>query len=154
MKLLGRVAAAVLCGLLLAVAPVSAQTDWEGTYEFTEVGGKNAGGATMVVTHQLVVFKTVGELGATLTSNGYQTSINLNCSVKVEGRRLMVYFESYGHDNMFNLNEKGDLLLTLERRAVRGKPTILTYWGKFTPVLLSKVKSGKVYFTKSRRTSI
>jgi ABC-type dipeptide/oligopeptide/nickel transport system ATPase component len=55
---------------------------------------------------------------------------------------------------MFNLDEKGDLLLTLVGKPLSGKSTVLTYWGKFTPAVLSKVKSGKVYFTKSRRTNL
>ncbi|MEP7213106.1 MAG: DUF5991 domain-containing protein [Acidobacteriota bacterium] len=150
MKLLGRVTAAILCGLVLGIVSVSAQGNWPGTYEYTEVGGRNAGGAAMVVTHELKVFKIAGGLGATLESNGYQTSINLNCTVKVDRERLMLYFDSYGPDNMFETNEKGDLLLTLVRRPVRGKAAILTYWGKFSPVVLSRVKSGKIYFTRSK----
>ena len=132
-----------------AVATATAQSGWVGTYEYTEVGGRTGSGAAMVVTHVLKVFKTAGGLAATLESNGYQTSINLNCTVKVEGEKLNLYFESYGPDNMFEMNEKGDLLLTLVRRPVRGKAAILTYWGKFTPVVLSKVRSGKIYFTRS-----
>jgi hypothetical protein len=50
---------------------------------------------------------------------------------------------------MFELYEPGDLLFTLERKAGKGKPVILTHWGKFTPNVTKYEKSGKVYFEKS-----
>ena len=151
MKLLGRVSAVILCGL--ALAATFAQSGWQGTYEFTEVGGKTTGGSVIVVTHQLKVFEKAGGLGATLTSNGYQTSTDLNCSVKIEGRKLQVYFESYGKDNMFNLVEKGDLLLTLERTTVRGKSAVVTHWGTVRPIMPRHEKPGR-YFTKTGKTHL
>jgi hypothetical protein len=39
--------------------------------------------------------------------------------------------------------------LTLERKTVKGKPVILTYWGKFTPAIEKNGKSGNVYFEKA-----
>ena len=134
----------------LLFGAASAQTDWKGSYSFDENGGKNAGGIAILITHELNVFDSEdGGLAASIESNGYQTSRNLICTAKVEGSKLMIYFQSYGENNMFEPYEPGDLLLTLERKTVKGKTTILTYWGKFTPAIEKNEKSGKVYFEKS-----
>src|SRR5688572_20994513 len=80
----------------------SAQADWKGLYTFDEDGGKNAGGTAVLISHELNVFDDgAGGLAASLESNGYQTSSNLLCSTKVVGPKLMIYFQTYGEDNMF-----------------------------------------------------
>lgn len=139
----------IVLGLLVFSMHVSAQNDWKGSYGFDENGGKNAGGAVIFISHELNVFDNGDGPAATLQSNGYQTSSNLICSVKTAGSKLMIYFQSYGEDNMFEPYNPGDLLLTLERKSGKGKPVILTYWGKFTPAIPKNEKSGKVYFERS-----
>jgi hypothetical protein len=135
--------------LLSASLVINAQSSWKGTYSFDENGGKNAGGTAILITHELEVFDGgEGGLAASLTSNGYQTSRDLICTAKVEGEKLMIYFQSYGENNMFEPYEPGDLLVTLETKAVKGKTTLLTYWGKFTPIIEKNEKTGKVYFEK------
>jgi hypothetical protein len=123
-----------------------AQNDWKGSYSFDENGGKNAGGAVIFISHELSIFDADDELAGRLQSNGYQTAADLICSTKVEGSKLLVYFQSYGEDNMFEPYKPGDLLLTLERKNEKGKVVILTYWGKFTPAIPKNSKTGKVYF--------
>jgi hypothetical protein len=86
---------------------------------------------------------------ATLQSNGYQTSKDLICTAKASGDKLSVYFESYGENNVFETYEPGDLLFTLERKTVKNKTEILTFWNKFLPVVPKNEKSGKVYFVKT-----
>ena len=128
---------------------VSAQPDWKGDYEFDENGGKNASGIAVVISHELSVFDDgEGGVAARLESNGFQTSSNLVCSAKVVGPKLMIYFQSYGEDDMFEPYKAGDLLLTLERKTDKGKSVVLTHWGKFTASIPRNEKSGKVYFTK------
>ena len=136
-------------GLLSLSIHASAQNDWKGTYSFDENGGKNAGGTTIFISHELSVFDGDAGLAARLQSNGYQTSSDLICTAKVEGSKLLIYFQSYGEDNMFELYKPGDLLFTLERKLEKGKPIVLTYWGKFTPAIPGNQKSGKVYFQRS-----
>jgi hypothetical protein len=138
----------IALGLLIFSMQVTAQSDWKGSYGFDENGGKNAGGTVIFISHELNVFDDGDGLAATLASNGYQTSANLICSTKIVGSKLMIYFQSYGEDNMFEPYKPGDLLLTLERKAGKGKPVILTYWGKFTPSVPKNEKTGKVYFEK------
>jgi len=126
-----------------------AQNTWIGSYLFEEDGGKNAGGAAIFIGHELNIFEGDGGLVATLQSNGHQTSAELVCSTKVDGSRLMIYFESYGENNRFEHYESGDLLFSLERKAEKGTTTVLTHWGKFTPAFPKYQKPGKVYFEKT-----
>lgn len=138
--------------LVFALACVSAaftQAEWVGTYSFEEDGGRNAGGTAIYIVHELVVMETDGGFRGTLKSNGYQTSKDLNVTAKVKGTKLEIYFDSYGEDNVFETYSPGDLLLTLETRTAKGKTELLTWWGKFTPVIPEKPKTGKVFFVKS-----
>lgn len=130
--------------------PAQAQRSWNGTYEYGENGGKTAGGSVIFIQHDITVDTDNGKLSAFISSQGYQTSKALNCTAQIVGNRLKIYFNSYGEGNMFEPYQKGDLLLTLERRRVRGRDTILTYWNKFEPSALSKWKNGRIYFRKSK----
>lgn len=136
--------------LLVTAVVASAQNGWAGTYVFEEDGGRNAGGTAIFITHELNVMETDDGLRATIQSNGYQTSKDLICTAKAAGNKLSIYFESYGENNMFESYSPGDLLLTLEKRTAKGKTQLLTFWGKFEPVIPEKPQSGKVFFVKSK----
>ena len=138
--------------MLLFAVSAAAQKEWVGTYTFDEDGGKNAGGTVIFIAHQMTVMETDDGLIAQLESNGYQTSKDLNCKAKINGNKLEIYFDGYGENNVFETYEKGDLLLTLERRIAKGKPELLTFWGKFTPIVPKNEKSGKAYFVKTSRS--
>jgi hypothetical protein len=142
---------ALVCLMLLLAISAAAQKEWVGTYAFDEDGGKNAGGTVIFIAHQLTVMEADDGFIAHLESNGYQTSKDLNCRAKVNGSKLEIYFDSYGENNIFETYEKGDLLLTLERRAVKGKQELITFWGKFTPVVPKNEKTGKSYFVKASK---
>jgi hypothetical protein len=128
-----------------------AQSDWVGTYTFDEDGGRNAGGTAIFISHELVVMETDDGLRATLQSNGYQTSKDLICTAKVNGTKLDIFFESYGENNVFESYSPGDLLLALEKKTLKGKTELLTWWGKFTSIIPEKPKTGKVFFVKSKK---
>lgn len=147
MKFLSKIGACCLLFFVFSIA-THAQNDWVGAYEFDEDGGKNAGGSAIFVTHELEIRQTDDGLMAFIQSNGYQTSKDLICTTKIEGNKLLIYFESYGENNSFESYETGDLLLTLEKQTVKGKTQILTHWNKFEPVVLKPEKSRKVYFRK------
>ncbi len=148
MKNLSKIFVSILF-LLVFCWPANAQKEWLGSYSFDEDGGKNAGGATIFIAHQIDIKEAEDGLIALIQSNGYQTSKDLICTTKIEGAKLLIYFDSYGENNLFEPYEKGDLLLTLERKTVKGKTEILTFWGKFQPVVPKNEKTGKVYFQKS-----
>ena len=145
-----RAAVSLLFAFVLATVSF-AQSEWAGTYTFDEDGGKNAGGTTIFISHELVVMETDDGLRATLQSNGYQTSKDLVCTAKVNGTKLEIYFESYGENNVFESYSAGELLLTLEKKTLKGKSELLTWWGKFTPIIPEKPKTGKVFFVKSKK---
>jgi len=136
--------------IMLFCWSANAQKEWLGSYTFDEDGGKTAGGTAIFIAHQLDVSESDDGLIATLQSNGYQTSKELMCTARVEGAKLLIYFDSYGENNVFEPFEPGDLLLTLERKTVKGKTELLTYCGKFTPVVPKNEKTGKAYFTKNK----
>ena len=143
-----RLLRAAVISVLVPIA-LYAQSDWKGSYSFSENGGRTAGGTAILITHELEIFEGGDGLAATLESNGYQTSTELVCSAKVEGSRLTIIFENYGENNIFEPYKQGDVLLTLERKVEKGKPAIFTYWGKFTPSVPKNEKSGKLYFEKT-----
>jgi len=137
--------------ILLFSLAANAQKEWLGSYVFDEDGGKTAGGTAIFISHQIDVVEADDGLIATVQSNGYQTSKDLICTTRAEPGKLLVYFDSYGENNIFEPYEKGDLLFTLERKTVRGKTEILTFWGKFLPSVPKNEKTGKVYFQKSSK---
>jgi hypothetical protein len=127
-------------------AAISAQDRWTGIYEFNEDGGKTAGGTPVTVHHEIRVLDPGDGLIAMIKSQGYQTSRDLVCTAKIEGSKLKIYLEEYGEDNVFETYRKGELLLTLERKAEKGKAVLLTHWGAFKPIVPSNERSGRVYF--------
>lgn len=135
--------------ILSLAASSFAQNAWIGSYEYGENGGKNAGGAVIYIHHKITVEMDNNKLSAFISSQGYQTSKALTCTAKIVGNKLQIYFNAYGEDNMYEPYKKGDLLLTLERRRIRGRNVILTHWHKFEPAALSKWKNGGVYFRKT-----
>ena len=141
----------MVCLMLLLAAFAAAQKGWVGTYTFDEDGGRNAGGTAIFIAHELTLMETDDGLIAHLESNGYQTSKDLNCKARVNGNKLEILFDSYGENNIFESYNKGDLLFTLERRISKGKPELITFWGKFTPIIPKNEKTGKVYFVKSEK---
>lgn len=151
MRKITRIAQIVVVTLFLSVFSL-AQSDWPGSYEFHENGGKTAGGSAILISHEISVIDSGDGLTATIQSNGYQTSSDLVCTAKIEGSKLLIYFQNYGEDNMFEPYQQGDLLLTLERKTGKGKPVILTHWGKFTPSVPKNERSGKVYFEPVKKT--
>jgi hypothetical protein len=136
--------------LLVVCAASYAQSAWVGSYEFTESGGKTAGGTAIVITHEIDVSEGENGLIAMIQSNGYQTSRELVCTARVEWGKLNIYFENYGENNMFEPYEQGDLLLSFVYKTAKGKTELITTWGKFMPVISKNEVSGKVYFRKTQ----
>jgi hypothetical protein len=125
------------------------QSAWEGTYTYQEGGGRTAGGTGEFVEHTLVIRRRGEELSADIDANGFQTSRSLRCSAKAEGDKLNLYFQGYREGNVFTPYQKGQLLLTLERSTVGGRPRVLTYWGAYQPAF-SSARGGRVYFKKTK----
>ncbi|MEK7723920.1 MAG: DUF5991 domain-containing protein [Acidobacteriota bacterium] len=139
--------------LMLSVAFVftaNAQTaKFVGTYEFSEDGGKTAGGTAIYVGHDLNI-KADGT--ATLTANGYQTSKDIIAKTKMVGTKLQLIFDKYNAEgfNTFESYKGGELLFTLEWKTVKGKKVLWTTFGKYEPAAIGFKKTGGVYFKKSK----
>jgi hypothetical protein len=118
---------------LAAVESAQGRDGWEGSYEFSEGGGRSAGGAGMIVTHKLVIYRRGDALPCDLDADGFQTSVSFRCDAREEGGKLNIYFDGYREGNAFARYRKGQLLLTLERATVRGKSRLLTHWGAYQP---------------------
>jgi hypothetical protein len=147
MKFLSKISFVFLLSLFLYFT-VNAQSEWIGSYQFDEDGGKTVGGTAIFVTHQIDILEGDDGLIAMIQSNGYQTSRDLVGTTKIQGDKLLVHFDSYGENNVFETYKKGDMLFTLERKTVKEKTEILTFWDKFQPVVPKNEKGGKVYFQK------
>lgn len=150
MRFSGRFISAVFALFTLVLGVCAQSLSWTGNYDFVEDGGKTAGGTPIIITHDLEIVDGGDGLVAKLTSNGYQTSADLNCVAKAAGQKLLIYFDSYGENNMFERYKKGDLLLTLELKGGKGKEEILTHWGAFRPSIEKNLKSGKEYFKRAQ----
>lgn len=141
--------AIILCLSFVAFA----QTNWTGEYFFGEDGGETAGGTKIYIAHTVKITEKDGKPDAHIYSQGYQTSRDIYADVKTAGDKIMFYFREKGEDHVLGDFEKGDLLLTLEKKKIGGKEKILTFWNAFIPVLESNEKSGEVYFEKVKEKS-
>jgi Family of unknown function (DUF5991) len=133
---------------LVVIDPAQGRDAWEGTYEFSEGGGRSAG-AAMIVTHTLVIRKHDDVPDCDLDADGYQTSVSLRCDARKENGKLNIYFNSYREGNTFARYRKGQLLLTLERTTVGGKPRLVTHWGAYQPTF-DPTRDGRVCFKKTK----
>lgn len=143
------VAAALAAGCgILATGGARAEKapDWQGRYSYTEDGGKNAGGAAMIVTHEIAVTRDGMQYKAEITANGYQTQTHMFAQGTASGAKLQLRFERDGDDQMFKGRYKpGALLLELER----GSGTrVLTHWGAYTPATRERFRNPGVYFKR------
>jgi hypothetical protein len=140
----------VLFFLFCLAFSTSAQTNWPGEYFFGEDGGETVGGTKIYIAHTLKIRNDGDKLTAHLYSQGYQTSKDIYADVKTEGNKLRLYFREKGKDHVFGDYQKGDLLLSLERKTIAGKDKILTFWEKFQPTVPANEKSGAVYFQRKK----
>ncbi len=142
----GRLAAAFVALALAAGAARAEAPDWSGTYAYTEDGGRTAGGAPIVITHEIAVTRAGGRYKAEIIANGYQTSRHVLASADVSGAKLALRFERDGEGQMFKDQFKpGALLLELERGGGR---RILTHWGAYTPAARERFRNPGVYFKR------
>jgi hypothetical protein len=139
--------------LMLSVAfvfSVNAQSsNYVGNYEFSEDGGKTAGGTAVFVGHGLKI-KSDGT--AIVTADGYQTSKHIIAKTKMVGKKMQLIFEKYDAENHAGPEtlSEGDLLLTIEWKTVKGKKVLWTTFDKHTPSVFDAKKGGGIYFKKSK----
>lgn len=133
---------------LFAVISANAQKNYVGSYEFSEDGGKTAGGTVVYVGHDLQI-KSDGT--ATLTANGFQTAKDYICKTKIVGSKLQIIFQKNNPEREATSEpyKGGEILLTLEWKTVKGKKVLWTTFGKYRPSVNEAKKGGGIYFKKS-----
>jgi hypothetical protein len=130
---------------LAGAARAEKAPDWTGTYSYTESGGRNAGGAAIVVTHEIALTRAGGGYRAEITANGYQTQVQIHALGAVAGNKLQIRFEKDGEEQMFKGRyQPGALLLELERSGAR----LLTHWGAYTPATTERFRNPGAYFKR------
>jgi len=73
------------------------------------------------------------------------TLIRWRAKVQGDDESIDLILDSYSPESMLGLHEIGDILWTLRKEENK----ILTYWGKWSPMLVQNQESGKVYFVKN-----
>jgi Family of unknown function (DUF5991) len=122
--------------------------NYVGSYEFSEDGGKTAGGTAVFVGHDLTIN---ADGSGKLTAAGYQTSKELFVKTKLVGSKLQILFVEYGEDQTVPTELKADtLLLTLEYKTVKKKKVLWTTFSGYAPVVFDAKKGGGIYFKKSK----
>jgi hypothetical protein len=141
-------AAALAAGIGLSASGAARAEgpSWQGHYSYTEEGGRNAGGAAIIVTHEIAVTRDGTQYKAEITANGYQTQTHVLAQGTATGNKLQLRFERDGAEQMFKGRYKpGALLLELERN---GATRILTHWGAYTPATRERFRNPGVYFKR------
>lgn len=140
-------AATIIATGLGAGAARAEAPEWAGNYSYTEDGGRNAGGAAIIVTHEISVTREGAQYTAEITANGYQTQVQIFALGAASGNKLQLRFERDGGEQMFKGRYKpGALLLELERS---GGKRVLTHWGAYTPATRERFRNPGVYFKRN-----
>jgi|ERR1700730_6150829 len=131
---------------------------WEGTYTFSENGGKTASGTSILIEHKVTIYRVSDRLMANIDADGYQTAVAINCDTAVSGRRIDLLYKNRREVDMSSQEfdsaggirdryRRGELLLTLEKPLSSRSSRITTYWVGYQPVEI-RSKNGRVYFRK------
>lgn len=132
----------------------TATSSWIGTYEFGDDSGQTAGGSSTLVDRTITIKMSGAKTVAIFSSEGYQSDEKILCDTALDGIKMILIFRGYpggGVKNAFGVQvyKMGAPLLTLEKRMVKGKTKLLTYWNEFTPNNVN-AKSGTVCFTQAK----
>ena len=132
----------------------SAEREWIGEYEFFNappVPRRNVPAGS--ITYSITVFKKGSQLLARFEANGFQTALDYECTVKISGGEMKLYFlrDSYGDGSEeFSPLKKGSLVFSLTRVLNGGKTRYLFKPGGYQIDLMSGRQRAPIYFTKSK----
>ena len=128
--------------------------DWIGEYEFFDApkaARRNA--PTPSITYKITVYKKSNQLLAELEANGFQTAIHYQCTVKINGSEMNLYFLKdligNGTDDFTPL-KKGNLVASLKQVQSGSKTKYLFKPGGYRIDLMSGRKGSPIYFTKNK----
>jgi hypothetical protein len=133
---------------------VSAQTvdkDWLGKYEFFDSESKFRGRPSNFVTYSLTISQKKDNLVGRFLVDATQLSQEFDCTVKIVGDSIKVYFLKVimgNNDGMAKPFRTGQLLFTLTKTKVKNKTKYLFTKSNYEIYLLSEKQSSKIYFSK------
>ncbi len=113
---------------------------WVGDYSFNEYAPPDQN-----MFYSIYIFKEGIYHYAEIYIDGFQTMLRLKARVIENGDGIDLLFDSYLPDNLFDIYEKGDHLLSLERSGSK----LLTYWALIEPMLSENKAAGGAYFEKA-----
>jgi hypothetical protein len=144
-----------------SVQPSCAQTSknktqsekgWLGEYEFFDSEKfvrKNS--PTANITYKITIYESNNTLRAKFEASGAQTDDNYECTVKISGSGLNLYFSkdlSGGETGKFKPLKQGDLVASLVKTKVGKQAKYLFKAGDYKIDLLSARAGTPVYFKK------
>lgn len=151
----------VICSVSLLARAQDSSTDkgaageWIGEYEFFDAppaARRNA--PTGSITYKITVLKKASQqLLARLEANGFQTAINYECTVKISGGEMKLYFlnDLFGDGSEdFAPLKKGSPVASLTRAQSGKKTRYLFKPTGYRIELMSGRKQSPIYFTKSK----
>jgi outer membrane biogenesis lipoprotein LolB len=138
--------------VLLFAAAISAQqvkrsnNSWVGEYEHVYSEGKD-----FVITYTIAVTQKGDKLSAQFSADGYQSNNQYECSAEATSNEIKLYFVRDLSDvegPRLNPRKKNELIATLNKKTVGGKPRFLYLAGSYEIVPRAVATRNPVYFKK------
>lgn len=103
---------------------------WNGRYVWEEGVGRHGGpdprdSVAAFITYTLSIGPGNGPTRCTLNGQGFQTNKRIRCTLTPQGKSIIVKFQGYGADNMFDDGYRGGQPLFTLTRTPRGLVTTL-----------------------------
>lgn len=113
---------------------------WSGDYSFTEFAPPDQN-----MFYSISIYEEKGSYYADIYIDGFQTMMRLKARASENADRLDLFFDSYLPDNLMEIHDEGDYLLSLEKSGSK----LLTHWGGIEPMLSDNSTDSGEYFDKA-----
>ena len=128
----------ILLMVPLTGCPADPLETWSGSYSFGESGPENS---LIVMEYGIKIYKENDVFFATIEIDGFQTMTRIKAKVTGDQKQIVFIFEEYLPDNLYELYNRGDILLGFER----SDKGLITHWRKMTPALTEGSSSGEYF---------
>lgn len=115
----------------------SSLATWLGEYSFSEYAPPNQN-----MFYSITVYCEGNNFFAQFSIDGFQRLERLLAKVSGDANSIEFEFLKYLPDNMLEIYEEGDVLLTLQK--IDSK--LITFWGKLQPLLLENRETGEYFW--------
>lgn len=114
--------------------------NWIGEYTYSEFAEPDIN-----MYYSIMIYKTKDGIYADISIDGFQRLERLKANVRGDGKLIEISFLEYLPDNLMELYNEADILISLERK----DSEIYTSWGEIQPIIQSNIDTTDVYFEKS-----